>query len=88
MCPIEVVLKLKRIAYNLLIEEYHNAKEEIRDNNDSDAHDYPYVLQTKVNDIKGVGRFYIGLAKEIKIVKGKELADYAREYIRSIQIVD
>lgn len=86
--PIEVVLKLKRIAYNLLIEEYHNAKEEIRDNNDSDAHDYPYVLQTKVNDIKGVGRFYIGLAKEIKIVKGKELADYAREYIRSIQIVE
>lgn len=42
----------------------------------------------KLNDIKGVGRFYMGLAKEIKIVKGKELADYVREYIRSIQIVE
>lgn len=88
IAPIDVILKLKRIAYNLLIEEYHNAKEDITKNNDSDANDYPYVLQTKVNDIKGVARFYIGLAKEIKIVKGKELADYAREYIRSIQIID
>lgn len=84
VAPIDIVLKLKRIAYNLLIEEYHNAKDDIRENRDSDAHDYPYILQTKVNDIKGVGRFYIGLAKEIKIVTGQELADYAKEYIKNL----
>ena len=82
--PIEVILKLKRTAYNLLIEEYSNATEEIKDNTDTDATEYPYILHTKVNDIKGIGRFYIGLAKEIKIVAGEQLTAYAKEYIKSI----
>lgn len=31
-------------------------------------------------------QFYLGLANHIKIVKGKELQDYAREYIDGLNI--
>ena len=34
--------------------------------------------------MEGVGRFYIGLAREIQIVEGEALGIYAREYVKGI----
>lgn len=80
----KVVLKLKRLAYNLLVEEYSNAERDIRKNTDKDACEFPYILETNVNKMEGVGRFYIGLAREIQIVEGEALSIYAREYVKGI----
>ncbi len=79
--PISIKLKLKPLAYNLLIEEYKQAVKDISDNHDTDSSDYPYLLKTKVFDIRGIGRFYIGLSQEIKIVDGLKLREYARQYV-------
>ncbi len=79
--PTHIKLKLKVLAYNLLAEEYKQAKKDISANPDNDSADYPYLLDTRVFDIKGVGRFYIGLSQEIKLVEGKELKEYARAYV-------
>jgi hypothetical protein len=81
---VKVVLKLKRLAYNLLKEEYGNAEKDVRKNTDRDALDYPYILETHVNKMEGIGRFYLGLAKEIQIVEGEELKNYARDYVKSV----
>ena len=80
--PLTVKLKLKPLAYNLLIEEYRQAQKDISLNKDADADIYPYVLHTKIYDIKGIGRFYIGLCQEIKLVEGKALRTYAQEYVK------
>ena len=82
--PMKVVLKLKRLAYNLLLEEYGSSEKYIRKNTGADAFEYPYILETHVNKMEGVGRFYIGLAREIQIVEGEELRTYAREYVKGI----
>lgn len=84
--PIEVELKLKRLAYNLIIEEYANSVRDITENKDKDANEYPYVLRTQINEIKGVGRFYLGLAREIKIVKGDQLIEHVKEYLNGISL--
>ena len=80
--PIKVVLKLKPLAYNLLKEEYPNARQDIFENKDKDKVDYPHLLDTEIFDIKGIARYYIGLAQEIQIVEGEELKAYAKEYVK------
>ena len=81
---VKVVLKLRRLAYNLLMEEYGNAEKDVRMNMDKDALDYPYILETHVNKMEGISRFYLGLAKEIQIVEGEELKNYVRDYVKSV----
>ena len=61
-----------------------NAEKDVRKNTDKDALDYPYILETHVNKMEGIGRFYLGLAKEIQIVEGEELKNYARYYVKSV----
>ena len=51
---------------------------------ETDAYEYPYVLDTTINKIEGVGRFYLGLAREIQIVEGECLRIYARDYVKDI----
>ena len=81
--PFRVVLKLKRLAYNLLLEENANAERHLHSNTDADAADYPFVLDTMINVVMGVGRFYMGLAQSIKIQEGQQLIDYARDCFKS-----
>lgn len=82
---VNIELKLKSLPYNLLLEEYKDASKYLSENQDaSDNNEYPYILKTKVYNMLGVGRFYMGLANEIKIVKGEPLKDYIREYIKGI----
>ena len=80
--PIPVSLQLNLMAKNLLVEEYPAAKEYIT--NDKNDHDVWY-FNGDVYQLKGIGRFYMGLANCIKILKGDELkqyvADYSREYL-------
>ena len=82
--PMKIVLKLKRLAYNLLVEEYSSAEKFIIKNSGADALEYPYILDTAINKIEGIGRFYLGLAREILIVEGECLRTYARDYVKSI----
>ena len=83
---INIVLKLSSLPYNLLLEECSGAEQHIRENTDNDKTDYPWILDTDVYNICGIGRFFIGLAYDIKIVKGEELKSYVREYIEKIQL--
>ena len=39
-----------------------------------------WVLRTTVQALEGVGRFGIGLAADVKVVEGKKLVEYMREY--------
>lgn len=46
--------------------------------------EYPYILDTAINKIEGIGRFYLGLAREILIVEGERLRTYAQDYVKNI----
>lgn len=83
---INIILKLGSLPYNLLLEECRGAEPFISENTDDDKKDYPWILNTDVYNIYGIGRFYIGLAYYIKIVKGEELKNYVRDYIENIKL--
>lgn len=70
-----VKLELSLMAKNLLIEEYPLAEQDLRKEGDK------WILDTNVSGMEGVGRFVIGLAKEIKIIESEELKKYIQEYI-------
>ena len=84
--PVNIVLKLGSLPYNLLLEECNGAEQYIRKNTDEDNKDYPWILDTEIYNICGIGRFYIGLAYYIKIEKGEELKAYVRDYIDNIKL--
>ena len=33
----------------------------------------------------GIGRFYLGLIKEIKVIEGEELVLYAKDYVKRLE---
>ncbi len=74
--PIAVQLKLSLVAYNLIIEEFplsEKCLKKIDDNN--------YLLTTEVGNFLGVGRFVLGLPREIEVVYPKSFKDYLNEKI-------
>jgi predicted DNA-binding transcriptional regulator YafY len=75
---IDVCLRLNLRAKNLLIEEFPRSKDYVvKENNNS------WLLTTKVYNIAGVARFYIGLANSIQIVSSPELTEYIKEYCKT-----
>lgn len=70
-----VKLELSIMAKNLLIEEYPLAEKDIRKEGDK------WILDTMVSGMEGVGRFFLGLAHEIKILESDELKEYTRKFI-------
>ncbi|MDA3781238.1 MAG: WYL domain-containing protein [Bacteroidales bacterium] len=68
---INTKLELSLRAKNLLIEEYPLAQNYITKLNDK-----KYLLNTKVANYTGVGRFVMGLIDEIKILEPYELKEY------------
>jgi len=72
----EVVLQLKPLAKELLLEEFPAAKESIR----KDADGASWTFTTTVYAPHGIGRFCMGLLGHITILKGDSL----REHIRSV----
>lgn len=86
---VRVVLKLENLPYNLLKEEHPFSEKDIEPNLDSDNDRFPWKLDTTVYDMRGIGRFYLGLAQKIRIEVGEELKKYAREYISGVsEILD
>lgn len=75
--PIAVSLQLDLLAKNLLVEEYPRARDLLTQHKgDSNV----WYFNGHVNDIKGIGRFYIGLANHIKILNAPELKKYVQEF--------
>ena len=76
-----VKLKLGMLAYNLLIEEYPLAERDIRELDDTS-----WLLDTKVCNYRGIGRFVMGLMDDIEIVDSPEFEVYIREQIDAIML--
>lgn len=74
---IAVKLKLGRLSYNLLMEEYPLAERYI-----STLDKDHWLLNTQVANLQGVGRFAIGLMDDIEIIESPELKDYISTYIK------
>ncbi len=74
--PITVKLLLGRLAYNLIMEEYPLSEKYITKQDASH-----WLLNTKVANLQGVGRFTIGLMDDIKIIESPELKEYINNYI-------
>ena len=75
-----IKLEMSMMAKNLLIEEYPLAEQDIRKEGDK------WILETMVSGMKGVGRFVIGLAHEIKVIDSpileKYISDFVNNYLR------
>lgn len=69
-----VRIELTLMAKNLLIEEYPLAENDI--NWDGEK----WILDTMVAGMEGIGRFVIGLAKEVHIIESEELKNYIKDY--------
>ena len=42
--------------------------------------DGKWILTTTIHSLEGAARFILGLAADIKILKGKKLLDYIKKY--------
>lgn len=71
--PIKLELGLQ--AKNLLIEEFPLAEKDLKHVGNQ------WLLETKVSDMAGVGRFVIGLAHDIKVIDSPELVEYIRTFV-------
>lgn len=66
-----VCLKLGMLAHNLLVEEYPLAERDITPTKDGQ-----WMLDTKVCNYIGIGRFVLGLLDDIEIVDSPEFDEY------------
>lgn len=70
-----ITLLMSVMAKNLLLEEFPLAEKElVRKANG-------WLLDVDVCDYAGVCRFYVGLAREIRIVDSPEFVEYVRKYL-------
>lgn len=76
-----VRMELTLRAKNLLCEEFPLAVPDITEE------DGKYIFDTMVSKMEGVGRFVIGLAKDVKIIDSPELVDYIRSYRNHIESI-
>lgn len=70
----KIVLQLNTRAKSLLLEEFPLAEKDLK------REDGKWLLRTTIHSLEGAGRFVIGLAADIKILEGKKLLDYIRNY--------
>lgn len=71
-----VKLRLGRLSYNILKEEYPKSEKYI-----SQVSDEYWVFSTDVCSYKGVGRFVLGLFEDIKVLESPEFREYLKEKI-------
>ena len=69
-----ISLQLNTRAKSLLIEEFPLAEKELhREGN-------KWILTTEIKSLEGAARFVLGLAADVKILKGDKLRNYIRKY--------
>lgn len=73
-----VRLCLSELAYRLLIEEYPHAYPYIRKDPNG------YLFDHHVYDLRGIGRFVMGLPGDVKILEPEALQMYVREQARRV----
>lgn len=84
-----VRLKLDRLAYSLMIEEYPKSAEFIvelpdeTDNNEGKAPKY-WLLSMDVASYLGIARFVLGLYSHIEIIDSPDFQDFINEEIRKM----
>jgi len=71
-----VTLEMSLRAKNLLVEEFPLAEAGVRKEGDK------WIYTGTVGPLEGVGRFCIGLAKDVRVVDSPALENYIKEYIR------
>lgn len=69
-----ITLQLNTRAKALLLEEFPLAEKELS------RKEGKWVLTTTINSLEGATRFVLGLAADIKILKGEKLQNYIRKY--------
>ena len=74
LTPVKLELSIR--AKNLLLEEYPLAQKDIR------KEDGKWILETRVTDRAGVGRFVLGLADEISVIDSPALEEYISKFIK------
>ncbi len=77
---LKVILRLTTVSKTILMEEF--GLDENRFVQEDDIH---YLIHLPVCNMKGAGRFVMGLIDEVEIVKGEELREYVNRKIQSIQ---
>lgn len=75
----KIVLQLNTRAKSLLLEEFPLAEKDLK------REDGKWLLKTTIHSLEGAGRFVIGLAADIKILEGKKLLDYIKNYDKKIR---
>ncbi len=75
----KVILRLTTVSKTILMEEF--GLEEIRFVQEDDVH---FLVHLPVCNMKGVGRFVMGLIDEVEVVKGDELRQYVNEKLHRI----
>jgi predicted DNA-binding transcriptional regulator YafY len=76
---LDVKLRLGMLSRNLLIEEYPLSDRDIMQIDDSS-----WLLDTKVCNYRGIGRFVMGLMDDIDIVDSPDFEEYIREQIELV----
>ena len=74
-----VQLKLGMLSRNLLVEEYTLAERDI-----TELDENSWLLDTKVCNYRGIGRFVMGLMDDIEIVDSPEFEEYIKSQIAYI----
>ncbi|PRY90351.1 putative DNA-binding transcriptional regulator YafY [Mongoliibacter ruber] len=69
-----VKLKLSKKAYQLMIEEYPDAKPHTEFKNRKQ-----YFFEGEVPQLPGLARFILGLPGEVEVIEGEELKEYLKE---------
>ena len=77
----DVKLRLGMLAHNLLIEEYPLAERDI-----TALDENSWLLDTKVCNYRGVGRFVMGLMDDIEIVDSPEFVDYIKQQVDTMYV--
>jgi hypothetical protein len=75
--PVRVSLQLDLFSCNLMREEFPSSKKHLSQDKKDESR---WFYDAEVYSMDGIGRFYIGLANHITILKAPELISYVNEY--------
>lgn len=72
--PVRLEMTLR--AKNLLVEEFPLAEPDVHQEGDK------WIFDGPVSAMEGVGRFCIGLARDVRVLESDELKQYIKEYVK------